>query len=113
MPNHLHGIVHLNDVGADGIRPGSTDASNLGARRTPLRDGRSLGSFVAGFKSVVTARARRELNLSNIWQRNFYEHIIRDEAEYAQIHAYIRTNPHRWESDQLHPEAAPNPFNQD
>jgi hypothetical protein len=41
------------------------------------------------------------------------EHIIRDQEDYESIRAYIRTNPRRWVEDQLHPAAAPNPFNQE
>jgi REP element-mobilizing transposase RayT len=129
MPNHLHGIVWI--VGADGIRPGTTPApppvgadgirpgvvprdDGDGASLAPLqRAPRSLSSFVAGFKASVTSRARRELYMPGIWQRNFYEHIIRNDADLQRIEAYIRTNPQRWEQDQLHPLASPNKFNRD
>jgi REP element-mobilizing transposase RayT len=40
---------------------------------------------------------------SPFWQRNYYEHIIRDEGEWAKIRDYIQTNPLRWETDDLHP----------
>jgi putative transposase len=83
---------------------GGMDQPEGGVRRTPLRrKGRSLGSFVAGFKAAVTARARRELGIEGIWQCNYYEHIIRDQEEYESIRAYIQTNPLRWVDDQLHP----------
>jgi putative transposase len=142
MPNHIHGIVRLievsegvqptpesatdfpNPVGADGIRPIKEGACHApqpeGASLAPQpenqplrREGRSLGSFVAGFKAAVTARAGKELGFHSIWQRNYYEHIIRNEAAYARIRAYIQSNPLRWAGDQLHPDAAPNKFNQD
>ena len=45
------------------------------------------------------------------WQRNYWEHIIRDERSLARIQAYIQDNPARWVEDQLHPDAGPNPFN--
>ncbi|OGO37839.1 MAG: hypothetical protein A2W35_02965 [Chloroflexi bacterium RBG_16_57_11] len=111
--DHSMSLSMSDPVGADGIRPDEPDVHDPGAHRAPLRMGRSLASFVAGFKSAVTSYAGRELNLSNVWQRNYYEHIIRDEAEYTQINAYIQTNPLRWEADQLYPSAAPNPFNQE
>ena len=48
-----------------------------------------------------------------IWQRNYYEHIIRDDADLRRIEEYIQNNPLRWAQDQLHPQAPPNQFNQD
>ncbi|MBN2549344.1 MAG: hypothetical protein JXB15_09310 [Anaerolineales bacterium] len=109
-------------VGADGVRPGyangirpTDDApdGDQGARGAPLRLPRSLSSIIAGFKSAVTSRAQRELGMSGIWQRNYFEHIIRNEAELQEIRAYILHNPACWQQDQLHPAAPPNPFNQD
>jgi len=135
MPNHMHGIVWIGNeivsadgaravaVGANGVRP-IDDAEGMpneqdtraeqGTHRVPLRMApRSLGSFIAGFKASVTSQAGRELNAANIWQRNYYEHIIRNENELKNIWNYIDTNPLRWQEDQLHPTASPNPFNQD
>ena len=45
------------------------------------------------------------------WQRNYWEHIIRNDASLRRIREYIENNPARWEQDQLHPDAPPNPFN--
>jgi putative transposase len=134
-------IVENEIVGADGVRPGVRPGvcpdipsivhpglrpgeqpctTNSGARReegachAPLRRApRSLSSFIAGFKAAVTSRAGRELNAANIWQRNYYEHIVRSENELKNIWNYIDTNPLRWQEDQLHPSALPNRFNQD
>jgi hypothetical protein len=60
-----------------------------------------LGSFVAGFKSAVTARvnAWRGMPRVPVWQRNYYEHIVRDDREFAIIRRYIRNNPARWARD--------------
>jgi putative transposase len=71
-----------------------------------------LGSFIAGFKAAVTSQAGRELNSANIWQRNYYERIVRNENELKNFWGYIETNPSHWQEDQLHPSARPNPFNQ-
>jgi REP element-mobilizing transposase RayT len=75
----------------------------------------SLGAMVGQWKSRVTKRAWKLAGMSGrpIWLRNYYEHIIRDEADLRRIEEYIRNNPRRWEQDQLHPQAAPNQFNQD
>jgi REP element-mobilizing transposase RayT len=78
-----------------------------------LRAPRSLSSFIAGFKASVTSRARRELDITGIWQRNYYDHIIRSKKELNNIWHYIDTNPEKWEEDRLHPGAPPNRFNQD
>jgi REP element-mobilizing transposase RayT len=109
MPNHVHGIVRIIEiVGADGVRPNDgMDARRASLRRAP----RSLGSFVAGFKASVTSRAKRELNMTGIWQRNYYEHIIRDEMDFNHIWDYIDTNPLHWQEDQFHPSASPNNYN--
>ena len=48
-----------------------------------------------------------------IWQRNYYEHILLNEADMQRIEAYILANPQRWEQDQLHPLASPNKFKRD
>ncbi|MDP5090427.1 MAG: hypothetical protein NWQ18_08750, partial [Saprospiraceae bacterium] len=58
-----------------------------------------IGAIVRGYKSTVT----KQLNILNIgcpvWQRNYYEHIIRDELSYQQISNYIKNNPEKWEND--------------
>ena len=106
MPNHIHGVVQIagaRNVGAQGLRP----IPNSGGRRPPLqRRPRSLSSFISGFKSSVTKRAIAfdETIAGSIWQRNYYEHIIRDEQEWARIRAYIGTNPANWARDEENPE---------
>jgi hypothetical protein len=76
---------------------------------------RSLGAMIGQWKSRLTKRAWKlpGMQRSPIWQRNYYEHIIRDEASMRRIEEYIQNNPQRWAQDQLHPQASPNPFNQD
>jgi REP element-mobilizing transposase RayT len=75
-----------------------------GAPHAPLqRPPKSLRSFIAGFKASVTSRARRELNSSNIWQRNYYEHILRDQTDYERIAGYILANPSKWNDDEENP----------
>ncbi len=116
MPNHIHGIVWIVDlVGADGVRPIDAQAEdNLrgvnnagGACHAPLqRPPHSLSAFIAGYKSIVTSRARHEFNMVGIWQRNYYDHIIRTEKDFTDIWHYIDGNPQRWQEDQLHPSFA-------
>lgn len=60
-----------------------------------------LGDVVRGYKSAETKGVRNLNRLANIiiWQRNYYEHIIRNEAAYLKIADYIETNPQRWRED--------------
>lgn len=117
MPNHFHGINWI--VGADGVRPDMERAhamrpdvmhpnpripdarrENQDARRASLRRvPRSLGSFIAGFKASVTSRAGREFNMTGIWQRDYYDHIIRNDRELKDIRWYILNNPLNWQLD--------------
>ena len=117
MPNHLHGIVWIIGlVGADGVRPNDNvlPHDGTGAYHAPLRrKPRSLSSFVAGFKAAVTSRADHQLNMNGIWQRNYYDHIIRDDQDFINIWNYIDTNPQGRQEDQLHPFTTINLFNQE
>jgi putative transposase len=105
MPNHVHGIILIHEnVGRGTIYPagrmpitGARRASPLPAQGTSPG---SLGTIIGSFKSSVSRRAGRELNSGNIWQRNYYEHIIRDERDYERIIDYISTNPIHWEDDE-------------
>jgi putative transposase len=67
---------------------------------------RSVGALMAGFKSAVTKRINtiRKLPGTPVWQRNYYEHVIRDEDDYNRIIEYISANPQRWLEDSLHPD---------
>jgi REP element-mobilizing transposase RayT len=108
MPNHIHGIVRIVEspnahVGATGPTAGATDATVGATGRSPLQGPakRSLASFVAGFKSAVTKRIndRRGTPGATVWQRNYYEHIIRHAESLNRIRAYILDNPLQWHLD--------------
>jgi len=97
MPNHIHGIVIIRGavlVGAHGRAP-----------LHPYRSPRSLGSFVAGFKSAATKRinALRRMPGVPVWQRNYYERVVRNEEELNRIRQYILENPLRWAEDPENP----------
>ena len=66
---------------------------------------KSLSSLMAGFKSSVTKRINsiRNTPRAKVWQRNYYEHIIRNEKALNNIQQYIINNPLSWQKDQLHP----------
>ncbi|MDV6346496.1 transposase [Nitrosomonas sp. Is35] len=98
MPNHVHGIitVGVNNVGANDYLPQPSKKTPR-----PLQHGtsRTIGSMVRGFKIGVTRWFRANTDIHAVWQRNYYEHIIRNEDAYLKIAEYIQTNPQRWEVD--------------
>ena len=97
MPNHLHGIVGISRA----VREGEPEnASAFGERAK-----RSISSMVAGFKAAATARINRMRGTPRapVWQRNFYEHVVRDNDGLAAIRAYIARNPERWSRDAENP----------
>jgi REP element-mobilizing transposase RayT len=65
------------------------------------RPAHSLGSIIAGFKSASTRRINqvRQAPGEPVWQRNYYEHIIRSERALNRIRVYIQANPARWAED--------------
>jgi REP-associated tyrosine transposase len=99
MPNHVHGIIVI------------ANASKRPTSRSPLHSGptkRSLGSFVGGFKAAVTKRIRELRGEADtlVWQRNYFEHIIRNDESLLRLRQYILDNPVRWEFDRENPFAS-------
>jgi len=108
MPNHVHGII---TVGANNHLPQHylplpSDETPIQSNEPPrpLQHGtsRTIGSMVRGFKIGVTRWFRANTDIHAVWQRNYYEHIIRNEDAYLAIAEYIQTNPQRWETDTYH-----------
>jgi putative transposase len=97
MPNHIHGIVVITGgVGATGRSP----LHYVDDRpRGPAK--RSLASFIGGYKPAVTRRINqmRDTPGARVWQRNYYERVIRDEDELARARGYVVDNPGRWAAD--------------
>jgi REP element-mobilizing transposase RayT len=101
MPNHVHGILMI--VRATHASPlPQTQTSSL--RPCGPRKG-SLGAIVGSFKSAVTRHINQSRNTSgnSVWQRNYYEHAIRNEIALNRIRDYIQTNPTRWALDRENP----------
>ena len=107
MPNHVHALIWLQPLPPP-IAPTGTQQRAFG---NPVAD--SLSTLIGSYKSSVTQQAKRKRLLPGpvLWQRNFYDNIVRNAEALARIREYIRTNPARWHEDQLHPDAPPNPFN--
>jgi REP element-mobilizing transposase RayT len=117
MPNHFHGILFFHEiVGATRHRLSRTRADEIrlpdittdGVEGSPLPRGpkpASLGAIMAQFKSRVTKRLWKipALNGTPIWQRNYYEHIIRDERDLQNKTDYIEANPMLWDEDNENP----------
>lgn len=101
MPNHLHGIVVIKSEN-DHVGSSYIPMANRKRRGTLLSG--SLGAIVGHFKAAVSRRAKRlELGYNTIiWQRNYYEHIIRNEKSLNEIRKYIHENPARWAKDELY-----------
>jgi putative transposase len=100
MPNHFHGILIIQNDGIPDV--GATRRVAPTQRRRSGPAPASLGSTISQFKSIVTKRINQLRNVPNapIWQRNYHEHVIRQESR--SIHAirqYIRNNPAQWEFD--------------
>lgn len=106
MPNHLHGIIKIVDE--------EEDIYVRANRNSPQRDtdqsngfqspSKTIGAIIRGYKSTVTKKIniRRKTPGTPLWQRNYYERIIRDEPELNRIRKYILENPIIWEKDKYY-----------
>jgi putative transposase len=111
MPNHIHGILILNNpespvsvetrhaLSLQKTQNNQTTQS-IGKQRFQNQGKNTISSIIGSYKSAVTKHTHR-LGFDFQWQRNFWEHIIRDENEYYQIAQYIIENPIKWENDKL------------
>jgi putative transposase len=86
MPDHLHGIV---EITPDSDAPHRAHAFQQMAAK-------SLATIVNGFKGAITRKCRQEQRVHDVWQRGYYERVIRNEQEYAHFSDYIHGNPARW-----------------
>ena len=120
MPNHMHAIIRLSGRGElhspdnNGVTElhspdngrgelHSPDKDKVGVCKTPPRSpSQTVGAIVRGYKSSVT----KQLGLmgfdGQLWQRNYYEHIIRDNRSYQRISEYIIHNPAKWQEDKFY-----------
>lgn len=117
MPNHIHGIVVIVGATPRGY-PGSIPCGfpgGPGQAQGPAPTGNtgtlSLPDVVHRFKTMTTKRYADGVKQSGwrlfsgkLWQRNYWEHIVRNETELNGIREYIQTNPDLWRSDSLNPD---------
>jgi REP element-mobilizing transposase RayT len=133
MPNHFHGIIILNDIGRRGDTlcspafdvglPAGDQIQNQGKHQQNQGEHKvrpygtlenSLGRIMQAFKSLTSVEYVRGVNDNNwqpfpgrLWQRNYYERIIRDEAELNAARKYITENPMKWAEDKENPAFIP------
>jgi putative transposase len=93
MPNHLHGLLAF--VGA-GFTPPGVGTNPMSASKEVRKP--SLSEVVCAFKSLSTRTARLNGYRGKLWQRGFYEHIVRDSEDMGNVQRYIVENPSRWAS---------------
>jgi putative transposase len=123
MPNHVHGIITITNVGAQFIAPSYVDCHtsrqsviNQNNQKNVINQGvinqgainraPTIGGIVRSFKARCTCMINQIRNTPGTphWQRNYYEHIIRDDRELQAIREYIRYNPLKWDEDEENPE---------
>ena len=113
MPNHIHGVIVLHEHDRRGTVPRTPTV-----HRTPTTTGHyppnieqfgkpvshSIPTIIRGYKSTVTKQINILRNTPGrpVWQRNYYEHIIRDNRSYRRIARYINNNPLTWKGDRHH-----------
>jgi len=88
MPNHMHGIIIIND--------------GRGCSRTaPTVKPKTLGGLIGAFKTASTKRINEKNGTpgARLWQRNYFDRVIRNEKELDQIREYVFSNPGKWEID--------------
>ena len=108
MPNHVHGIIVITESVGANDDSGANDyvgANDYSPPRTtqPQRKcgtSKTIGSIVRGFKIGVTKWFQENHAPQTVWQRNYYEHIIRDDDDLNRIREYIINNPMNWDTDE-------------
>jgi REP element-mobilizing transposase RayT len=120
MPNHVHGIIFITTERrgeAQSVSPRNdpnnniqdayvAETFNVGRETLPLRK-RTLGQIVAYFKYQSTKEMNRietDKAITKFWQRNYYEHIIRDQKDLQNKTDYIEANPLLWDKDEDNPQ---------
>jgi putative transposase len=110
MPNHIHGIIFIHDSRRgeafvedhNQMKPPTANASPV--RHPKGTTPKSLSAIIQNFKSVSTRRVNK-LQVTprkSLWQRGYYDRIIRNEMELDHIRRYIQENPLKWDLDPCH-----------
>jgi REP element-mobilizing transposase RayT len=95
MPNHVHGVLWIQNEAPP------TPQQEIEIRQFGQPQSDSLGTVIGAFKSAVTKEiGRQRSNKTEVWQRGFYDHIIRNDHDLELQRQYIRDNPAKWEEDE-------------
>ncbi|MBU1290639.1 transposase [bacterium] len=111
MPNHIHAILCINTVGADLVSARNKADLVFARNKTTPISAPTISRIVQAFKSITTYKYILGVKENNwplfgkrLWQRNYYDHIIRSEKSLNYIREYIFNNPIRWEFDKENPQ---------
>lgn len=110
MPNHIHGIIEIlvknPNIGANRDSPlRYKNGINNSFYKTKFESpSNNLGAIIRGYKSAVTKQINqvRQTHGQKLWQRNYYDHIIRNEESLFHIREYIKHNPMNWNKDRFY-----------
>jgi len=113
MPNHMHGIIVITDD--RGTAGSLNDLDGKSSRRAPTQEQfqkpvkGSIPTMIRSYKSAVSYRINlmRGTDGVPVWQRNYYEHIIRNETDLQNKTGYIESNPLLWDDDDENPNNTP------
>jgi REP element-mobilizing transposase RayT len=114
MPNHIHGIIIITGRG-ESHSPNNIVKGEFNSpinflkdefnspQQSPLRSpSNNIGAIIRGYKSSVTKQIRLLDENISVWQRNYYEHIIKTEKSFENISNYIVNNPANWNDDKFY-----------
>jgi REP element-mobilizing transposase RayT len=94
MPNHIHAIITIVEPDCRGTIYRAPTGERFGK---PVAG--SIPTIIRSYKAAVSRQVKRQLGMIHIWQRNYYEHIVRNEREMNNITAYVISNPAQWLDD--------------
>jgi REP element-mobilizing transposase RayT len=117
MPNHIHGIIIINNRNDKDIRRGvqlnahpeppegvlsNAPTNDYYSKISPQKN--TLSVIIRTYKAAVTTLCRKKGVRGFRWQRNYYEHVIRNDEDLYRTRKYIRENPLKWELDEENPD---------
>lgn len=115
MPNHMHGIIIIGSHANVGAGPRACPQSSCMPAGQPqgvasTNSNLSLSDVIHRFKSLTTNQYLKNIKQNNrqpfsgkLWQRNYYEHVIRNDIDLTETREYIHNNPKKWDLDRNNP----------
>jgi REP element-mobilizing transposase RayT len=103
MPNHIHGIIEITHAVGAGFKPAPTPPEPANNIVVGIQKQHPLSEIVRALKTFSARQINELRNMQGVklWQRNYYEHIIRNGRSYRHIADYIENNPTSWQKDQF------------